>query len=59
MELNVQPDHLHLVVSIPPKYAVSGFMGYLKGKMAIRLFQQYESPGHRYWGAAYEQEGTV
>ncbi len=50
MELNVQPDHVHLVVSIPPKYAVSEFMGYLKGKMAIRLFQQYESLGRRYWG---------
>ena len=31
LELNIQPDHIHLVVSIPPKYAVSGFMGYLKG----------------------------
>ena len=50
MELNVQPDHVHLVVSIPPKYAVSEFMGYLKGKMALRLFQQYESLGRRYWG---------
>jgi putative transposase len=45
LELNVQPDHVHLVVSIPPKYAVSEFMGNLKGKMAIRLFQQYESLG--------------
>jgi len=50
LELNVQPDHVHLVVSIPPKYSVSEFMGYLKGKMALRLFQQYESLGRRYWG---------
>ena len=50
LELNVQPDHVHIVVSIPPKYAVSAFMGYLKGKMALRLFQQYESLGRRYWG---------
>jgi putative transposase len=50
LELNVQPDHVHLVVSIPPKYSVSEFMGYLKGKMALRLFQQYESQGRRYWG---------
>jgi putative transposase len=41
---------LHLVVSIAPKYAVSEFMGYLKGKMALRLFQQVESLGRRYWG---------
>ena len=45
LELNVLADHIHLIVSIPPKYAVSEFMGYLKGKMAIRLFQQYESLG--------------
>ena len=50
LELNAQPDHVHLVVSILPKYLVSEFMGYLKGKMALRLFQQYESLGRRYWG---------
>jgi putative transposase len=50
LELNVQPDHVHLVVSIPPKYSVSEFMGYLKGKMALRLFEQYESLGRRYRG---------
>ncbi len=50
LEMNVQPDHVHLVVVIPPKYAVSEFMGYLKGKLALRLFQQYESLGRRYWG---------
>ena len=50
LELNVQPDHVHLVVSIPPKYAISNFMGYLKGKLAMRLFNQYEHLGRRYWG---------
>ena len=50
LEMNVQSDHVHLVVSIPPKNAVSAFMGYLKGKLALRLFQQYESLGRRYWG---------
>ena len=50
IELNVQPDHVHLIVSIPPKYAVSEFMGYLKGKLAIKLFRQYEHLGRRYWG---------
>jgi putative transposase len=33
-----------------PKYAVSEFMGYLKGKLALRMFQQYESLAKRYWG---------
>jgi putative transposase len=50
LELNVQPDHVHLIVSIPPKYAVSEFMGYLKGKLAIKLFRRYEHLGRRYWG---------
>jgi len=50
LELNVQPEHVHLVLSIPPKYAVSEFMGYLKGKLAIRMFRQFERLGRRYWG---------
>ena len=50
LELNVQPDHVHLVLSIPPKYAVSNLMGYLKGKLALRLFSQFEHLGKRYWG---------
>ena len=50
LELNVQPDHVHLVLSVAPKYAISELMGYLKGKLALRLFQQYESLGKRYWG---------
>ena len=50
LELNILEDHIHLVVSIPPKYSVSALMGYLKGKMSIRLFQKYERLGKRYWG---------
>lgn len=50
LEANVQADHVHLVVSIPPKYAVSNIMGYLKGKLAIRVFNRYERLRERYWG---------
>jgi putative transposase len=50
LELNVQPEHVHVVMSIAPKYAVSDIMGYLKGKLAMRLFQRYEKLGRRYWG---------
>ena len=50
LELNVRADHVHVVMSIAPKYAVSSIMGYLKGKLAIRLFQQYEHLGRKYWG---------
>jgi putative transposase len=50
LELNVQEDHVHMVLSIPPKYKVSEVMGYLKGKVAIRLFERYKHLGKRYWG---------
>ena len=39
-EVNIQPDHVHLIISIPPKYSISEMMGFLKGKLAIRLFQE-------------------
>ena len=50
LEVNVQEDHVHIVVSIPPKYAVSQFMGFLKGKMALRLFDRFPQLRKRYWG---------
>jgi putative transposase len=50
LEVNVQPEHIHLVVSIPPKYAVSQYLGFLKGKLALRLFDQYPELRKRYWG---------
>ena len=34
-------DHIHLLVSIPPKYAVSSFMGYLKGKSSMMIFERH------------------
>ena len=50
LELSIQEDHIHLVMSMPPKYAFSEIMGYVKGKLSLRLFQRYESVGKRYWG---------
>ena len=40
-ELNVQIDHIHLVVSVPPKVSISTLMGTVKGKLAIKLFKSY------------------
>ena len=34
-------DHIHLLLSIPPKMSVSGFMGYLKGKSSLMIFQRF------------------
>lgn len=38
IEGEVCPDHIHILVSLPPKMSVSGFMGYLKGKSATIIF---------------------
>jgi putative transposase len=40
-ELNVQIDHVHVVLSIPQKVSVSTYMGTVKGKTAIRVFKSY------------------
>jgi len=50
LELTVQVDHIHLILSVPPKYSISTLMGYLKGKLSMKLFQRYEHLGRRYWG---------
>ena len=50
MELNVQPDHIHMIMSIAPKYNVSGIVGFLKGKLTTSLFYRYEKLGKKYWG---------
>lgn len=41
IEGEVCPDHIHLLLSIPPKIRVSSFMGYLKGKSSLIIFQRY------------------
>ena len=41
IEGEVCPDHIHLLLAIPPKYSVSGIMGYLKGKSSLMIFQKY------------------
>ena len=40
IEGHMMPDHIHILVSIPPKYSVSQFMGYLKGKSAMMIFER-------------------
>ena len=50
LELNVQEDHVHLLMSMPPKYAVSEMMGFLKGKLALRMFERFPQLGRKYWG---------
>ncbi len=58
IELNVQIDHVHVVVSIPPKVSVSVLMGTLKGKLAIKLFKSYPKLKQKpYWGNHFWSRG--
>ena len=41
IEAECCPDHIHMLVEIPPKMSVSGFMGYLKGKSSLMIYEQF------------------
>ena len=41
-------DHIHMLVSIPPKYSVSQIMGYLKGKSSLMIFEKYANLKYKY-----------
>ena len=49
-EINIQSDHVHMIISLPPKYSVSDIMGYLKGKTAVKLLQTQKQLSKQYWG---------
>ena len=58
VELNVQIDHVHLLVKIPPKLSVSDVMGHLKGRIAIRLFNKFPYlRKHKLWGNHFWARG--
>ena len=48
VEAEVCPDHIHMLVEIPPKIAVSSFMGYLKGKSSTMLYEQFGELKYKY-----------
>ena len=57
-KLNVQKDHIHLIVDIPPKFSVSEVVGTLKGRTAIRLFSKFKQLKQRpYWGNRFWARG--
>ncbi len=58
VELNVQVDHVHLVVRLPPSLSVSEFMGFVKGRSAIRLFGKFPYlRKKKLWGNHFWQRG--
>ena len=48
IEAEACPDHIHMLVSIPPKISVSSFMGYLKGKSSLMIFDKHANLKYRY-----------
>ena len=48
IEANACPDHIHMPVSIPPKYSVSQIMGYLKGKSSLMIFDRHANLKYKY-----------
>ena len=57
-ELNVQKDHVHIVVMIPPKLCVSDYMGIIKGRTAIRVFNKFRNLKKKpYWGNHFWSRG--
>ena len=58
LEGHLMPDHVHMLISIPPKYAVSSVVGYIKGKSAIHLARVYGERkrnfvGQHFWARGY------
>lgn len=59
VELNVQIDHIHMIIFVPPKVSISDMMGTLKGRTAIRIFKNFpklkEKPywGNHFWAPGY------
>ena len=48
IEAEACPDHIHMQLSIPPKYSVAQVMGYLKGKSSLMIFEKYANLKYRY-----------
>jgi putative transposase len=57
-ELNIQNDHIHLLVMVPPKISISGYLGIIKGRTAIRVLNKYRHLRQKpYWGNKFWSRG--
>lgn len=57
LEGHLMPDHIHMLVSIPPKYSISSFMGYLKGKSALMIFDRHANLKYKFGNRHFWSEG--
>ena len=63
IEGHLMPDHVHMLVAIPPKYSVSSVMGYLKGKSSLMIFDKhanlkYKFGNRKFWAEGYFLNGS-
>lgn len=57
LEAHACVDHIHMLVKIPPKIAVSNFMGYLKGKSSLMIFEQHANLKYKYGNRNFWAKG--
>ena len=57
IEAHAMPDHIHMLVSIPPKLAVSEFVGYLKGKSTLMIFEKFANLKYKYGRRVFWTKG--
>lgn len=57
VEEEVCPDHVHMLVEIPPKVAVSSFIGYLKGKSSLMIYEKYTELKYKYRNREFWRRG--
>ncbi len=57
VEGHLQPDHVHMLISIPPKYSVAHVIGYMKGKSAIHIARTYLGQRKNYSGMSFWARG--
>ena len=57
IEGHMMPDHVHLLVAIPPSVKISDFMGYLKGKSAMMIFEQHTNLKYKFGNRHFWAEG--
>ena len=57
LEAEVCPDHIHMLLEIPPKYSVSSFMGYLKGKSSQAIYERWGNMKFKYRSREFWCEG--
>ena len=57
IKAEVCPDNVHMLLEIPPKYSISSFMGYLKGKSSTMLYEQFGELKYKYWNREFWYKG--